>query len=152
MTLTLDGYDVLARIGRNPDAFVSVKSEVAAIAEALIKSELVSPEMTLARFKSLVTVLGEDATSLVLQLLTEHQFRALLEAIDPHVRLTSGPTVLWAERHLMDLAKGRKVPARATKAKAPGKAPAKVKPGPKAKNRKPEKALGTRSMSPRRPA
>ncbi len=152
MTLTLNGYDVLARIGKNPDAFSGIKSEVAAIGEALIKSELVSPEMTLARLKSLVAVLGEDATSLVLQLLSERQLQNLLTAVDPNIRQTPGPLVLWAERHLVDLAQGRKAPARAVRVKKNGNTDAKPPAAGKATKpkKKVAKPLGTRSMSARR--
>jgi hypothetical protein len=154
MTLTLNGYDVLVHIGKNPSTFSGIKCEVAAIAETLIKCELVSPEMTLARLKSLVSVLGEDATSLVLQLLSERQLQNLLTAVDPNVRQTPGPLVLWAERHLIDLAKGRKSPTRAARVKKDGDLNAKSTAAAKSSKTKKKvaKPLGTRSMSARRPA
>lgn len=105
MTLTLDGFEVLARIGANRQAFPLLEHEAAAIAEGLVMAELLSKDLDRGAFAALLDALGEDTIALVLETLTQRQLRALLKAIDPHTRKRGG-TLLTA-RSLIEFVRGR---------------------------------------------
>lgn len=105
MTLTLDGFEVLRRIGASPKAFPTLEHEVAAVAEGLVTAELLSKELDRQAFAALLDALGEDTITLVLETLTQRQLRALAKLIDPHTRKRSGALV--TARQLIEFVRGR---------------------------------------------
>jgi hypothetical protein len=123
MTLALDGYDILRRIGSSPEAFSGLRGTIAEVAEELVKTQLTSKNLDLATFRALVIALGDDTVSLVLQTLAADDLHAIAALLDPHhVRLAQRETS-WIEGHLFDLAHYRTDPAApAGKRRGPGKA------------------------------
>jgi hypothetical protein len=122
MTLALDAYDILRRIGSNPELFCGLRGAVAEVAEALVKKELTSKSLEIENFRALVGALGDENVALILQTLAPPDVLALARTLDPHHAKVKSKDVAWAERHLMDLALARSQPAaegaRRTKPKA----------------------------------
>jgi hypothetical protein len=122
MTLALDAYDILRRIGANPELFSSVRGAVAEVAEDLVIRAMTSKSLDLESFRALVSALGEENVALILQALAPGDVLALARTVDPHHGKARSKNVAWAERHLMDLALSRSKPAaesaRRTKAKS----------------------------------
>jgi len=119
MTLALDAYDILRRIGSNPELFAGLRGAVAEVAEALVKKELTSGSLDIESFRALVGALGEENVALILQALAPGDVLALARTIDPHHGKPRSKDLAWAERHLMDLALGRAEPAAADGARRP---------------------------------
>ncbi len=138
MTLALDAYDILRRIGANPELFSGLRGAVAEVAEDLVIRALTSNALDLEGFRALVGALGEENVALILQALAPGDVRALVRTLDPNHAKSRSKDVTWAERHLMDLALGRAQPAierprtakSKPKASKPPKAPARKKASP----------------------
>jgi hypothetical protein len=144
MTLALDAYDILRRIGANPELFARLRGAVAEVAESLVMKELTSKSLDVESFRALVGALGDENVALILQTLAPGDVLALARTVDPHHAKTRSKDVAWAERHLMDLALGRSRPA----AERPRPAKPKVK-SPKARtarSRKKASPFGTGAM------
>lgn len=77
MTLTLDGFAVLRRIGDNRAAFPELEAKVAALAERLLKTELASHALDTRAFAAIVDAVGADAVSLVVESLKPSELRRL---------------------------------------------------------------------------
>lgn len=105
MTLTLDGFEVLRRIGASPAAFPNLEHEAAAIAESIVTTELLSKELDRQGFAALLDALGEDALALVVETLTQRQLRAIAKSIDPSLRKRGG--ALLTARQLIEFVRGR---------------------------------------------
>jgi hypothetical protein len=110
MTLALDAYDILRRIGSNPELFAGLRGAVAEVAEGLVKKELTSSSLEIESFRALVGALGEENVALILQALAPGDVLALARTIDPYHGKARSKDLAWAERHLMDLALGRSQP------------------------------------------
>ena len=138
MTLALDAYDILRRIGANPELFAGLRGAVAEVAESLVMKELTSKSLDVESFRALVGALGDENVALILQTLAPGDVLALARNVDPHHAKARSKDVAWAERHLMDLALGRSQPAaerpRPTKsrikASKTAKTPARKRPTP----------------------
>jgi hypothetical protein len=138
MTLALDAYDILRRIGSNPELFCGLRGAVAEVAEALVKKELTSKSLEIENFRALVGALGDENVALILQTLAPADVLALARALDPHQAKLRSKDAGWAERHLMELALGRSKPV------AEGARGAKLKP----KASKPRAAAARKKASP----
>lgn len=136
MTLALDAYDILHRIGSNPELFSGLRGAVAEVAEGLVKKELMSKSLDIENFRALVGALGDENVALILQTLAPADVLALARTLDPHHAKAKTKDVAWAERHLMDLALGRSEPAaegaRRTKPKSKTPKPKAARPRKKA--------------------
>ena len=51
MSLALDAYDILRRIGSNPELFAGLRGAVAEVAEELVKRELTAKSLDLETFR-----------------------------------------------------------------------------------------------------
>ncbi len=111
MALTLDGYDVLRKIGTSPTIFPALKTELAKNAEALIKKQLKDKNLDLMGFRALGNVLGEETVALVLELSKPAEVKSLAKKIDKHWVAAVGNEGLSARRRMLDLAFGRTEPA-----------------------------------------
>jgi hypothetical protein len=107
MSLALDAYDILRRIGSNPELFAGLRSSVAEVAEDLVKRELTSKSLDLETFRALVGALGEENVALIIETLEPDDVLALVRTLDPRYAKARSKDVASAERHLMDLAMGR---------------------------------------------
>ncbi|MGH6816599.1 MAG: hypothetical protein ACREC6_12940 [Hyphomicrobiaceae bacterium] len=114
MTLSLDGYDVLRRIGAHAAAFAAVKGDVAKTAEMLVKKQLKSKGTDLASLRTLVVVLGHDTLALVLETCSAGELRGFLKTFDPSCDVAKIRDSASARRHLLALAEGRIRPAKAS--------------------------------------
>jgi hypothetical protein len=143
MTLALDGFDILRRIGLNAEAFGSLRSTVAEIAETLVRSQLTAKTLDVSTFRSIVIALGDDTVSLVLQTLTSDELLALARRLDPHNAKLKSRDGAWVEGHLLDLAHYRLDPAKRTV----GATKRASKPAAPTQRRKAANPLGTGSMA-----
>ena len=125
MTLALDAYDILRRIGSNPELFSGLRGAVAEVAEALVRKELTSKTLDIETFRSLVGALGDENIALMLQTLAPADILGIARTVDLHHAGSKSKDAGWAERHLMDLALGRSEPAveGARRSKPKGKSP-----------------------------
>lgn len=105
MTLSLDGFEILRRIGASPAAFPSLEHEAAAIAETIVTTELLSKDLDRQGFAALLDALGEDTITLVLETLTQRQLRALAKSIDFHAGKRGG--ALLTAKQLIEFVRGR---------------------------------------------
>lgn len=144
MTLALDPYDILRRIGSNPELFAGLRGAVAEVAEGLVKKELTAKSLDIETYRALVGALGEENVALILQTLAPADVLALVRTLDPLHAKAKSKDVGWAERHLLDLAIARANPASAgsSKTKPKGKA-LKLR---KAPSRKRASPFGTGAM------
>lgn len=121
MTLTLDGFDILRRIGTHRALFGELKAEVAKVSEHLIRTLLTRRAMSLAAFRQIAEVLGKEALELVLESLEPADLERLADAVDPktpRARAKPGPRV--TER-LMALAEASAIPDRTARRRKPGR-------------------------------
>jgi hypothetical protein len=144
MTLALDAYDILRRIGANPELFARLRGAVAEVAESLVMKELTSKSLDVEGFRALVRALGDENVALILQTLAPGDVLALARTVDPHHVKTRSKDVVWAERHLMDLALGRSHPA--AERPRPTKPKAKAPKARAARSRKKASPFGTGAM------
>jgi len=140
MTLALDAYDILRRIGSNPELFSGLRGAVAEVAEGLVMKELTSKSLGIENFRALVGALGDENVALILQTLAPADVLALARNLDPHHAKARSKDVAWADRHLMDLALCRSEPA-AERARG-------AKPKPKIKAPNPRAAPALKKASP----
>ena len=111
MPLTLDGYEVLSRIGSNAFAFPDLNDDLAKAAETFVKKQLNARTLTLDGFRALVAALGDETVLLVFEILKARQLTNLARRLDPHHPNVDDGDAAWAKRHLLDLAHGRIAPA-----------------------------------------
>jgi hypothetical protein len=144
MTLALDAYDILRRIGANPELFAGLRGAVAEVAESLVMKELTSKSLDVESFRALVGALGDENVALILQTLAPGDVLALARTVDPHHAKIRSKDVAWAERHLMDLALERSHPA--AERPRPTKPKAKAPKARGARSRKKASPFGTGAM------
>jgi hypothetical protein len=77
MSLALDGYDILRRIGANPNASSALKADLAKTAETLLKKQLKDRALSLEGYKSVLDVLGEVPMRMMLEAMTPPEILAL---------------------------------------------------------------------------
>ena len=107
MALTLDGYDVVSKIGASPTIFPALKAELAKNAEALIKKQLKDKNLDLVGLRAVGNTLGEETIALVLELSKPAEVKSIAKKIDKHWVASVGNESLSTRRRLLDLAFGR---------------------------------------------
>lgn len=129
MTISLDGFEVLCRIGGSPEAFPSIKADVARLAEALVRKQMLAKPTDLAMFQDLVGALGDDTVGLVLQTFSAEELKTLVKKLDPHNSQLKAEDAWRMEKHLLALAHRRTRPKSKprSKVRAKGKAAAPVR-------------------------
>jgi len=81
MTLCLDGFDMLRRIGANKDRFPALEPKVAALAETIVKAELMSRALDVRAFAALVDALGAEAVNLVIETMKPAERKRLTSSL-----------------------------------------------------------------------
>lgn len=128
MALDVDGFKVLRAIADAPEAFPDLRAEVAKIGRTLVVKQLKAKGLVLAGLRGVRRSLGGETFALVVDGLTEAEARSLITRLDKLHSETKAATPDWLRRHLVALADGTEPVAKstepkATKAKAPAKAP-----------------------------
>jgi hypothetical protein len=140
MTLVLDGFEILQRIGANSKAFRGLRNSTSEVAEDLVKRALFASDMDLATFRDISTALGEDNMALVLETLPPDDLRGILRTLDPRCPRGKAKNDATIVGHILDLAHARAEPV--AKA-ASGK---RARPAKQASRRSASSPLGTRAM------
>ena len=140
MALGIDGFALLRAIADHPDAFPTIKAEVAEFARKALVKQVKDKATTLDIFRRITAASGEEALSIVLDGFTGAEIVGLGKKIDPHGAYAKAKGDEAAARaHLLEIAKGRLQPAE--KAAKPEKAP-KAK-SEKVPSRPPASKIGT---------
>lgn len=107
MPLSLDGFEVLQRIGAKRELFEALKADAADAAERLIRKKLAQQPLDLNMFRALVNAVGEDTIELALQTMQTGEVRDLLERVDPNHTRSEPRRPSTATRRLLKLAHER---------------------------------------------
>ena len=81
MAITLDGYDILRRVGSNPSVFPALKTDLAKSAESLIKKQLKDKALNVSGLRELRSVIGDENLTLVIELTRSSELTALLKKL-----------------------------------------------------------------------
>lgn len=111
MAITLDGYDILRRVGSNPSVFPALKTDLAKSAESLIKKQLKDKALNVSGLRELRSVIGDENLTLVIELTRSSELTALLKKLDKDGSPAAGGNDNDMRRHLLDLACSRQDPA-----------------------------------------
>lgn len=128
MALSIDGFAVLATIGREPALFSDIRSEAAKAAQALLAKQLKAKALTVAGLRRIEEALGGETFSLVVDGLSDADVKSLATRLDRHHPEMKDATAERRRRHVMALATGTEPAEKPKKAAAAKKAPAR-KPG-----------------------
>lgn len=128
MALSIDGFAVLATIGRKPDLFPDIRSEAAKAAQALLAKQLKAKTLTVTGLRGIEGALGRETFSLVLDALSDADVKSLATRLDKHHPEIKDATAGRRRRHIVALAAGAEPAEKPKKAAAAKRAPAR-KPG-----------------------
>ncbi len=138
MSIALDGFHVLQRLGKHSDLFVVVRADADKAARALVVKCLKSKSLGLDSMRQIQEALGGDQFSLVLEGLKDADVKSILARLDKHVPELKTGTTMWRRQHLQALAEGEAYPfpppakaAKTTASPKKGKAAGKAKAEPK---------------------
>lgn len=143
MSIALDGFKVLKRLGDAPEAFASVRVDVDKSARALVVKCLKAKSTSLQTARAIHTALHDKQFELLVDGLKPAEIKSLLTQLDKHhpgLKTMSAPD---QRRHLLALTRGEaeaSLPptkaAKASKTKAPKTAKAAKSAKPKAEEPK----------------
>ena len=143
MSISLDGYEVMRKVGANPAAFPAIKQDLATGAETLVRKQIKHKTLDLTGLRMLSNILGEENLRLVLDLFKPKELTALLKKLDKHGSAEFADNATAARRHILDLAHSKTEPApkpiKAIKPKLPS-----IPKAPKAASPIGTTAMGTR--------
>lgn len=125
MSIALDGFYVLQRLGKHAELFVAVRADADKAARALVVKCLKSKSLGLDALRQMHKALGGDQFSLVLEGLKDADVKSILTRLDKHVPELKTGTTTWRRQHLQALAEGEAYlsspPAKAEKKAVPKK-------------------------------
>jgi hypothetical protein len=140
MAVELDGYAVLRRIGKKPEAFPALALDTKKAARALVLKQLKAKAADVARLRTVRTALKPEAFDLVVDGLSDAEAKVLVAKFDKHhpqIKMLDAPARRAHLRALADgsaepTAKPKAVPkAKAAKRPAAPPEPSKVEEPPK---------------------
>ena len=137
MSIALDGFKVLRRLGENAEAFTTIRADVDKAARALIVKSIKAKSAGIDALHAVHKALGDKQFELIVEGLKDAEVKSILTRIDKHHPDLKTQSVHERRRHLFALTSGELDPAmpvakaKASKAKssAPKKSAAK-KPEP----------------------
>src|SRR5277367_3610880 len=111
MTLALDGFEVLRRLGKHAEVFAIVRADVDKQARALVVKCLKAKSVGFDALREVHKALGEEQFGLVLEGLKDAEVKTILTRLDKHHAELKGGTASWRREHLLELAKGSSAPS-----------------------------------------
>lgn len=128
MSIALDGFAVLRKLGKHAGAFAPVRSDVDKAARALVVKCLKAKSVGIDGLRDISSALGEDQFELVVEGLKDAETKSILTRLDKHHPEVKTGTAAWRREHLLAVAQGKADPS-APRAKAPKtSSPKKAKP------------------------
>jgi hypothetical protein len=111
MSIALDGFEVLRRLGKHADAFAVVRADVDKAAGALVLKCLKAKSTGINELREIHKALGPDQFGLVLENLKDAEMKAILTRLDKHHPELKGATSAWRRPHMKALAEGSSDPS-----------------------------------------
>jgi hypothetical protein len=111
MSIMLNGYEVLRRIGSYPDTFAKVRVDVDKQARALVVKCLKHKSSDLAAQREIFRALGQEHFGLVVEGLKDSEVKTILTRLDKHHPDVKGGTSAWRNQHFKALAEGTAHPS-----------------------------------------
>jgi hypothetical protein len=125
MSIALDGFEVLRRLGKHADVFAAVRSDVDKAARTLVVKCLKTKSVGSDILRDIHKALGTDQFELVLDGLKDAEVKSILTRLDKHHPDLKQGAPAWRRQHLKALAEGSfnpsPPPAKAAKKAAAGK-------------------------------
>lgn len=84
MSIALDGFAVLHRLGAHPDLFAPVRLDADKAARALVLKCLKAKSVGVEALRSIRAVIGDEAFALLLDGLKESEVKSILTRLDKH--------------------------------------------------------------------
>jgi hypothetical protein len=111
MSIALDGFEVLRRLGNQPDVFAAVRSEVDKAARALVVKCLKTKSVGCDALHDIHKALGTEQFELVLDGLKDAEVKSILTRLDKHHPDLKQGAPTWRRQHLKALAEGSSNPS-----------------------------------------
>jgi hypothetical protein len=122
MSIALDGFEVLRRIGKHADVFAAVRADVDKAARALVTKCLKAKSVGLEGLREIRGALGDEPFVLLVEGLKDTEVKSVLTRIDKHFADLKEGSAAARRGHLIALAAGQAEPspppAKAAKKKA----------------------------------
>jgi hypothetical protein len=119
MSIAIDGFDILQRLGKHADAFAVVRADVDKQARALVVKCLKAKALGFEAIRDIHKALGTEQFGLVVEGLKDAEVKSILTRLDKHHPDLKGGSPSWRRQHLSALADGsskpRPAPAKAAK-------------------------------------
>jgi hypothetical protein len=111
MSIALDGFEILRRLGKHADAFAVVRADVDKAAGALVLKCLKAKSTGINELRGIHKALGPDQFGLVLESLRDAEVKTILTRLDKHHPELKSATQAWRRQHLEALADGSSDPS-----------------------------------------
>lgn len=122
MSIALDGFKVLRRLGENAEAFMTIRADVDKAARALIVKSMKAKSAGIDAMRAVHKALGDKQFELIVEGLKDAEVKSILTRIDKHHPDLKTQSVHERRRHLFGLSSGTDDPsapvAKAAKARA----------------------------------
>lgn len=111
MSIALDGFKVLRRLGKNPEAFAAVRADVDKTARALVVKCLKAKSVDIEALRDIATALGDEAFELLVEGFKDAEIKSMLTRLDKHFPDLKTGTAAARRQQLKALASGDADPA-----------------------------------------
>ena len=111
MAITLNGFEVLQRIGSHPDVFAKVRADVDKQARSLVVKCLKHKSSDLDALREIYKALGQEPFGLVVEGLKDSEIKTILTRLDKHHPDVKGGVSAWRNQHFKALAEGTVQPS-----------------------------------------
>jgi hypothetical protein len=110
MSIALDGFEVLRRIGKHAELFAPVRGEVDKQSRALVVKYLKTKSVGLDALREVREALGQELFALVIDGLKDTDIKSILTRLDKHHPDVKAGTMSWRRQHLNSLLDGASIP------------------------------------------
>ena len=111
MSIALDGFEVLLRLGKNANVFAAVRVDVDKAARALVVKCLKSKSVGIDALRQIQKALGGDQFELLIEGLKDAELKSMLTRLDKHHPEVKTGSAAWRRQHLKALADGSEAPS-----------------------------------------
>ena len=107
MSLTIDGFAVLAAIGATRRQFGVIDTDVANFATKLVEKPLFAKSSTLDGLRAISAAVGHEVLALILESAGDKKLKPLVKKLDKHHQSSASSDPVVLRRHILDLARGQ---------------------------------------------